>query len=119
MYGGMLRTALSKAKFLIVDDEASNVRLLERLLELAKAGPVFSVTDPRKALGVFLTEKPDIVLLDLHMPQLDGFALLSQIKATRTCDVFLFYVDAEGVCARTRYNSWRGCERATRVNIHV
>ncbi len=72
---------LRRAKFLIVDDEAPNVRLLERLLELAKAGPVFSVTDPRKALDVLEAEKPDIVLLDLHMPQLDGFTLLSRIKA--------------------------------------
>lgn len=86
---GMLRTALSKAKFLIIDDEASNVRLLERLLELAKAGPVFSVTDPRKALDVFQNEKPDIVLLDLHMPQLDGFTLLSQIKASLSADEYL------------------------------
>jgi len=85
----MLQKALSRAKFLIVDDEASNVRLLERLLELAKAGPVFSVTDPRKALGVFLAERPDIVLLDLHMPQLDGFELLSQIKASLSNDEYL------------------------------
>jgi signal transduction histidine kinase len=80
---------LTKSKFLIIDDEASNVRLLERLLELAKAGPVFSVTDPRKALAVFLAEKPDIVLLDLHMPQLDGFTLLSQLKASLSQDEYL------------------------------
>lgn len=86
---GMLQRALNKAKFLIIDDEASNVRLLERLLELAKAGPVFSVTDPRKALGVLLAEKPDIVLLDLHMSQLDGFTLLSQIKASLSPDEYL------------------------------
>jgi signal transduction histidine kinase len=85
----MIQQVLTKAKFLIVDDEAPNVRLLERLLELAKAGPVFSVTDPRKALGVLLAERPDIVLLDLHMPQLDGFALLSQIKASLAPDEYL------------------------------
>jgi CheY-like chemotaxis protein len=85
----MFQRALSSAKFLIVDDEASNVRLLERLLELSKAGPVFSVTDPRKALGVFLAEKPDIVLLDLHMPQVDGLTLLSQIKESLPVDEYL------------------------------
>ena len=85
----MLQKALSRAKFLIIDDEASNVRLLERLLELAKAGPVFSVTDPRKALAVVLAERPDIVLLDLHMSQLDGFALLSQIRASLSPDEYL------------------------------
>ena len=85
----MFQKALSSAKFLIVDDEASNVRLLERLLELSKAGPVFSVTDPRKAMGVFLAEKPDIVLLDLHMPQVDGLSLLAQIKASIPPDEYL------------------------------
>jgi signal transduction histidine kinase len=56
---------------------------------LAKAGPVFSVTDSRRALGVFLAEKPDIVLLDMHMPHLDGMTLLSQIKASLTPDEYL------------------------------
>ncbi len=77
----MLEGVLGRARFLIVDDEASNVRLLERLLELSKSGPVFSTTDPRRALSLFLSEQPDIVLLDLHMPYVDGFSLISQIKA--------------------------------------
>jgi signal transduction histidine kinase len=71
---------LRKARFLIVDDESSNVRLLERLLEIAKAGYVVSTTDPRRVLSLVLSEKPDIVLLDLHMPFVDGFTLISQIK---------------------------------------
>ena len=76
----MPELVLKKARFLIVDDEASNVRLLERLLELAKAGYVVSTTDPRRVISMLLSEKPDIVLLDLHMPFVDGFTLLSQIK---------------------------------------
>jgi len=77
---GMPEVVLSKARFLIIDDEASNVRLLERLLELAKAGHVVSTMDSRRALSLVISEKPDIVLLDLHMPFVDGFTLISQIK---------------------------------------
>ena len=73
--------ALSNGRFLIVDDEASNVLLLERALAFAKSGPVASTTDARKALELFHSTKPDIVLLDLHMPYVDGFALIAQIKA--------------------------------------
>ena len=70
-----------KARVLIIDDEASNVRLLERILELAKVGHVSSTTDSREALKLFIAEQPDIVLLDLHMPHVDGFTIMSQIQA--------------------------------------
>ena len=73
--------ALQKARFLIVDDEHSNVRLLERMLEFAGGFQVESTTDSRKALGMFLDWQPDVVLLDLHMPHVDGFALMSQFRA--------------------------------------
>jgi signal transduction histidine kinase len=78
----MPELVLKKARFLIVDDEASNVRLLERLLALAKAGYVVSTTDPRRALSLVISEKPDIVLLDLHMPFVNGFTLISQIRTS-------------------------------------
>jgi len=71
-----------KARVLIIDDEASNVRLLERILELAKVGQVCSTTDSREALKLFITEQPDIVLLDLHMPHVDGFAIMAQIQSS-------------------------------------
>ena len=71
-----------KARVLIIDDEASNVRLLERILELAKVGHVCSTTDSREALKLFIAEQPDIVLLDLHMPHVDGFAIMSQIQSS-------------------------------------
>lgn len=71
---------LQKARFLIVDDEVSNVRLLERVLEFGGAFQVESTTDARLALRLFLEWHPDMVLLDLHMPHVDGFSLMSQFK---------------------------------------
>jgi signal transduction histidine kinase len=79
----------SKAKVLVVDDEASNVRLLERILELSKVAQILSTTDSRNALRLFLEEQPDIVLLDLHMPHVDGFAILAQIQAAVPSDEYL------------------------------
>jgi len=99
----MPEQVLSKARFLIVDDELPNVRLLERLLELVKAGPVFSTTDPRRALSLFLSEAPDIVLLDLHMPFVDGFTLISQIKAALPAGEYLpILVLTADITAETR-----------------
>lgn len=82
----MLRTTLSKAKILIIDDEQANVRLLERILELIGATRVRSTFDAREAMAVYWDFKPDLVLLDLHMPHVSGFEIMEQIKALSPSD---------------------------------
>ncbi len=74
----MPKSLLSKAKVLIIDDEPSNIRLLERILEVFETGSIRSVTDPREALSTVLHYQPDIILLDLNMPHLDGYRVLEQ-----------------------------------------
>ena len=73
---------LAAAKILIVDDEAANVRYLERVLEQVGATQVVSTTDARQALPLFLRECPDLVILDLMMPYMDGFAVHGPVSAT-------------------------------------
>jgi signal transduction histidine kinase len=80
---------LSKAKVLIVDDEPANVRLLERILALAGCRQVRTTTDSRLALPFFVESRPDVVLLDLNMPHLNGFAVLEQLKAQIPADDYL------------------------------
>jgi signal transduction histidine kinase len=80
---------LQEARFLIVDDEVSNVRLLERVLEFGGAFQVESTTDARLALRLFLEGKPDMVLLDLHMPHVDGLALMAQFREAIPAGEFL------------------------------
>ncbi len=50
---------------------------------------VLSVADPRQALPLFQLFEPDIVLLDLRMPHLDGFAVLEQLRARTPLDSYL------------------------------
>ena len=78
----LLRSTLARAKILIVDDEAANVRLLERILDLIGCPPeqIVSTQDSSLAPGLFREFRPDLVLLDLHMPPPDGFALLELFK---------------------------------------
>ena len=71
---------LCQARVLIVDDEPSNVRLLERILELNGKPAYRSTTDPRQTLPLLLEFEPDIILLDLHMPHLDGFGVLQMLR---------------------------------------
>ena len=69
-----------KPKVLIVDDESFNVDFLEQELEDCDY-QIFTAFDGKEALDKIRREQPDLVLLDLMMPVLDGFAVLSQIKA--------------------------------------
>ena len=71
---------LSRSRILIIDDEQPNVRLLERLLLTGGFTDVRGTTDPRQALTLFDEIQPDLIMLDLHMPYLDGFAVLSALQ---------------------------------------
>jgi EAL domain-containing protein (putative c-di-GMP-specific phosphodiesterase class I)/FixJ family two-component response regulator len=77
------------ARILIVDDQESNVILLDRLLRTAGARHLFRLTDPRETVAHCLELRPDLVLLDLHMPHLDGVAVLQQLQAALDPDVYL------------------------------
>jgi signal transduction histidine kinase len=85
----MPRTALPPAKILVVDDEPSNVRLLERMLELFGGLEWRCTTDPREAIPLFAEFQPDLVLTDLHMPHLDGYQVIEQLKQIIPEDSFL------------------------------
>lgn len=85
----MSHDVIRKARVLIVDDEPSNVRLLERILELNGKPVVRSATDSRETLSMVLEFDPDILLLDLHMPHLDGFAVMELLKSAVSADSYL------------------------------
>ena len=69
----------SSARILVVDNEASNVRALSRILKAAGYTNVVATTDPTKVLGLYAEQEPDLLLLDLHMPVLDGVAVLERL----------------------------------------
>jgi two-component system NtrC family sensor kinase len=71
---------LLDARILIVDDEPANVLLIERLLESAGYRNLSSTTDSRQVLGRYREFAPDLILLDLMMPHLDGIAVLDQLR---------------------------------------
>ena len=79
------------ARILVVDDIEANVRLLEAKLS-AEYYDVISATDGVTALAMAAAEKPDIILLDVMMPGMDGFQVCRRLKedpATRHIPVVL------------------------------
>ena len=67
------------ARILVVDDIEANVRLLEAKLS-AEYYEVLTASDGPTALAMAATEKPDIVLLDVMMPGMDGFQVCRRLK---------------------------------------
>jgi putative two-component system response regulator len=68
-----------KPSLLIIDDQPENIRLLVRILNQAGYMDITTATDPSRASELHALCKPDIVLLDLHMPAYDGFAVLEKL----------------------------------------
>jgi putative two-component system response regulator len=68
------------ARILIVDDEANNVDVLRRILSRFGFARVESTTDSREAAALYVRHRPDLILLDLHMPHLDGLDVMAQLN---------------------------------------
>ena len=68
------------ARILIIDDEPSDVEALQRLLERNGFGRIESTTDPRDAADLYVRYRPDLILLDLHMPGMDGLAVMDRLN---------------------------------------
>ena len=68
-----------KAKVLIVDDEPFNVDVLQQELEELEHH-ILTASNGKEALDQIRKHQPDLILLDMMMPVLDGFAVLSEIK---------------------------------------
>src|SRR5256886_13693430 len=67
-------------KIRVDDDDQMSVTLLKQLLQRRGDSHVMGITDSRKALDICATFDPDLILLDLIMPEMDGFALLEALR---------------------------------------
>jgi putative two-component system response regulator len=70
---------LKQLQILAVDDEPSNLLLVRRFLEREGYTRVEVTTDPSQVPAMFVDLHPELVLLDLHMPGMDGFELMDRL----------------------------------------
>ena len=75
-------------RILVIDDEEANVLLLRNLLKREGYTNVRCLTDPTVALQSYIEFAPDLVLLDLMMPEVDGFQLLEAFSRHDTANEF-------------------------------
>ncbi len=68
-----------RAKILVVDDVPENVRLLEAVL-VPRGYEVFSAANGEEALGIVASEEPDLILLDVVMPEMDGYTVCRALR---------------------------------------
>ena len=86
----MQEDAIKRARILIVDDQEPNVRLLEGILQrMIDPAGLRSTTDPREVITLYTEFQPDLILLDLHMPHIDGFKVMEELKPLIPAVVYL------------------------------
>jgi putative two-component system response regulator len=80
MGGSLPPTRFEGARILIVDDEPKNLDVLTRILRCAGYTNIFATTDPIEGLTLYTKLDPDLLLLDLNMPRLDGVAVMERLR---------------------------------------
>ncbi len=68
------------SKILIIDDQKLDSIVLEKILKSANYKNIRCITDSRQAKVVYSEYQPDLLLLDLRMPNIDGFEIMNQLK---------------------------------------
>jgi EAL domain-containing protein (putative c-di-GMP-specific phosphodiesterase class I)/ActR/RegA family two-component response regulator len=82
-------SVFADATVLLVDDHPPNLDLLERILKKAGTRHVHITMDPWAVLDLYRSVQPDIVMLDLHMPGMDGVAVMEAIRDATDEDDFV------------------------------
>ena len=73
-------------RILIVDDQKSNIRLLEQTLRRAGYVEVSSTVEPRDVAAMHLEHRYDLILLDLQMPEMTGLQVMAELRDVRTAN---------------------------------
>ena len=78
---GTSRPPTSAARILIVDDEPVNIKVVKKYLQIAGYTEFITTSEAPRAMEMIRKEKPDIVLLDVMMPQVSGLKILQDVRS--------------------------------------
>ena len=71
----------AQPRILYIEDNADNRMLVRRVLE-AEGYAVLAAADAHEGLRVALSEQPDLILMDINLPEVDGYTITARIKST-------------------------------------
>ncbi|MCA9409458.1 MAG: response regulator, partial [Candidatus Omnitrophica bacterium] len=74
------------ARILIVDDQELDIRLIEEYLRKAGFRNITKTIDSSQVLELFQKIKPDLLIVDIYMPKVDGFKIIQEIRAQNPSD---------------------------------
>ncbi|MFW9594311.1 MAG: HD domain-containing phosphohydrolase [Macromonas sp.] len=75
-----MSTLLQQSRIFVVDDEPANLRLMEKMLSKEGYLSTVLIADPREVVPLYRQQAPDLILLDINMPHLDGYKVLELLK---------------------------------------
>ena len=110
---------MSKGRILIVEDDMDNYELVRFILE--RAGyDVFLAVNGRDGVAAARWQKPDLILMDLGMPEMDGWNAARQLKAEEaTKSIMLFALTAHTLPSERKRAIEAGCDGYVSKPIHM
>ena len=98
-------------KVLYVEDNDDNVYMLKMRLELLDEFEVLTAEDGEKGCAMVLSERPDIILMDLEMPRVDGWEATRRLKADpQTRDIPIVALSAHALAGEREKALAAGCD---------
>jgi putative two-component system response regulator len=102
------------AKILAIDDNPLDIQILKKILTQAGFINITTTTDPTQALALYKEIQPDLILLDLNMPQMDGFAVMLQLSLHNPDD----YLPILILSAEDESNRYKALQGAAKDFLH-
>lgn len=102
----------NRERILIIDDQPESIRLIKELLNEHGNYRVFTAENANEGIALVARRRPNLIILDLRMPEKDGFAVLNELRSNpETSDIPVMVV--------TNANDLNADEQAQLANIHV
>ncbi|WP_404400973.1 response regulator [Idiomarina seosinensis] len=79
----MSSEAQHSERIFIIDDEPANLKLVQRMLSGQGYTQLVLIKDPRDVLDLYQQQRPDLILLDINMPYLDGYQVIEKLQALK------------------------------------